>query len=316
MADYDPQGRPSLIGALTCKMIACVVRAAGGDILAVAKKYGQPGRRAWHPPRNWHFEKIDLQDGARAHYLVPPGCTRTDAAILHLHGGGYTIGFLPAFQRRSAKLARLGGLVPVLSLDYRVAPEHRYPAALEDVCKAVDWLAAKKGIQPASVIAIGESAGAGLALALALWQRDHGRGRLRALVLMSPWADLTGRSQSFTSRYTLDPMFGGKRPPLKSSLSAPGQVYAGGHDLRDPYLSPVFGEYTGLPPMLIHVGEYEMLYDDAVTVHGNATAAGVPAEIKVWAGMFHAFQIADAMVPEARRAWREIGAFMRRHLER
>lgn len=261
------------------------------------------------------MEAVQLPDGGKAYWLAPPDAVRQDVAILQVHGGGYVLGFSGFFQRLAPRLARRGGSVPVLALDYRLAPEHPYPAALDDASQAVDWLAASKGISPAAVIAIGESAGAGLALALAMRLRDEGRGTLRALVLMSPWADLTGRSESFTSRYKLDPMFGGKEPPPAGfPLKPPGRSYGGGHDLTDPYLSPALGRYEGLPPMLIHVGEREMLFDDAVAVHRQAVAAGIPAQIKVWAGMFHAFQIADPFLPEARRAWREIGIFLRRHL--
>ena len=152
-------------------------------------------------------------------------------------------------------------------------------------------------------VAIGESAGAGLTLALSIRLRDEGLGSLRAMVLMSPWTDLTCHGDSYSSRYFMDPLFGRILPPPEYAMrTARGQVYAGDHDLTDPYLSPIFGDFAGLPPMLIHVGEYEMLYDDAVTVYEKATTAGVAAEIKIWPGMFHAFQLADALIPEARTA--------------
>jgi len=245
--------------------------------------------------------------------MVPKDCTHPDRAILYLHGGGYTLGYFPIFQERTDKLAVLGGSVPVFSLDYRVAPEHPYPAALEDARHSVEWLQREKGTPPGSIIAIGESAGAGLSLALSMWMRDNRAGTLRALVLMSPWADLTCSGDSYAGRYHMDPMFGRKMPPPAEGMRTyVSQAYASEQNLENPYVSPVFGDFTGLPPMLVHVGEYEMLYDDAVTVYKKASAAGTPVELKVWRGMFHAFQLADFFIPEARTAWREIGEYMRR----
>lgn len=314
-APYQPKGRPSMRGVLLREWIALGVKITGGDIIAFGKKYGDRAPSNWQPPSGWEFEKISLPGGAFAQYLVPENCTRRDTAILQLHGGGYTIGFLPVFQRRSDKLCTLGGNVPVFSLDYRVAPEHPYPAALDDAVEAIEWLRREKGVAPESLAAIGESAGAGLILALSMRMRDEGIGALRAMVLMSPWADLTCRGDSYARRYHMDPMFGRKMPPPTDAMrTSVSQVYSGDYDLTDPYISPAFGNFSDLPPMLIHVGEYEMLYDDAVTCYKKATAAGVKAELKVWPGMFHAFQLADAMIPEARAAWREIGEFMRRFL--
>lgn len=303
---------PSLRGRLLRELIAVGVKAGGGDIIALGKKNAPS--YVWRPPRGWQREQIILPSGGGAQYLVPKDCSRRDVAVLQLHGGAYTIGFLPIFQKRAAKLARLGGNIPVLSVDYRVAPEYTYPAPLEDAVDALEWLRLKQGIPPESVIAVGESAGAGLSLALAMKLRDSNMGSLRALVLMSPWADLTCRGESYAGRYFMDPMFGRKRPlPPDYMRTAVGELYAGKTSLKDPCISPVFGDFNRLPPMLIHVGEYEMLYDDAAAVYAKACAAGVKAELKVWPGMFHAFQLADALIPEARTAWREIGIFMRNH---
>lgn len=313
---FQPQGRPSLRGVCFREMIAVGIKVIGGDIITYGKKHENLSRTKWNPPRGWLFEKTILPGGAHAQYLVPPDCSRSDAAILQLHGGAYTFGFLPIFQRRSNLLAKLGGSVPVLSLDYRIAPQHPYPAALDDTIEAVEWLRKEKGIPPESVLAIGESAGAGLALAASMRMRDQSIGSFRALVLMSPWVDLTSQGDSYAGRYFMDPLFGRKMPPPSDEGRTKfGQIYAGSHDLKDPYISPVFGSFERLPPMLIHVGEYEMLYDDALTVYKKSSAAGVKAELKVWPGMFHAFQLADRYIPEARTAWREIGVFMRIHLK-
>lgn len=315
MNPLEPKGRPSLRGVLLREMIAAGVKATGDNIIAAGRKYGHLAFKNWHPPRGYQLDNIGLPGQANADYLMPDNCSRKDIVILQLHGGGYTMGYLPLFKRRSIKLSREGGNVPVLSVDYRIAPEHQYPAALDDAFQAVEWLKNVKGIPPENVLAIGESAGAGLALALAMRLRDQGLGSLRALVMMSPWTDLTCEGPSYADRYHLDPMFGRKLPlPTDNMRSLLGTTYAGSHDLKDPYVSPSFGVFAGLPPMLIHVGEYEMLYDDAATIYKKAVAAGVKAQIKVWPGMFHAFQLADALIPEARAAWRDIGRFMRHQL--
>ena len=313
MGEYKRLSRPSLRGAFLRELIAVGVRLTGGDIISFAKRYIKVSKRNWRLPDGWSAEKINLPGGAHANYIVPKGCARHDIAILHMHGGGYTLGFLPIFKRFALKLATLGGNVPVLALDYRVAPEHPYPAALEDAQNAIVWLGQSKGVLPEGVIAVGESCGAGMALALAMRLRDSGMGGLRALVLMSPWTDLTCSGGSYVERYHLDPWFGRKLPvPDDEYRTAVGRVYGGNNDLTNPYLSPAFGNYQSLPPMLIHVGEYEMLYDDSAAACKNAKAAGIDAQMHVWPGMFHVFQLADGLIPEARDAWREIGVFMRR----
>ena len=314
MAERQKKCRSSLRGTIFRELIAAGVKATGSDILTFTKKNVKIKTKSnWRLPLGWKFEKVSLPHGANAVYLVPKNCFREDIAILHLHGGGYTLGYFPLFKHFAVKLAKLGG-VPVLSLDYRIAPEHHYPAALDDAMQAIEWLK-RRGISFESILAIGESCGAGLALALAMRLRDNGKGTLKALVLMSPWADLTCGGDSYANRYHLDPMFGRKMPiPADNQRTTNGQVYAGGHDLTDPYLSPAFGDFSSLPPMLIHIGEYEMLYDDAAIVYKKAVEAGIKAELKIWPGMFHAFQLADWLIPEARKAWREVGIFIRQYL--
>ncbi len=307
----EVSGRPSIRGVLLRELIAAGVRLAGGDIITFAKRYIPVSSKNWRPPRGWTSQKVTLDGGACASYLMPKSCTRQDVAVLHLHGGGYTLGFLPVFKRFAFKLAELGGHVPVLSLDYRVAPEHPYPAALEDALEAVKWLGKHKGIAPENIIVAGESCGAGMALALAMRLRDENMGSLKALVLMSPWSDLTCSGDSYASRYAMDPFFGRRLPlPDDEYRTAIGKIYGGSNDLTQPYLSPAFGDFSGMPPMLIHVGENEMLFDDSLTVYDKANASGVHAELHVWPGMFHVFQLADGLIPEAHAAWKEIGAYI------
>lgn len=315
MKQNAPQVNPSWQGVFVRELIGFAIKVAGKDIIAIGRKLGRRPHAPWRPPGDLTVESVTLPTSAHADFVAPRNGATRPYAILQLHGGAYTIGYLPVFRRRSIQLARLGGQVPVLSLDYRILPDHPYPAALDDAMSAIEWLRQEKGIQPESVIVVGESAGGNLGLALAMRLRDEGCGLLHAMILMSPWTDLACRGRSYLERYPLDPLFGRKKPmPDESHRSDRGRQYANGHDLTEPYLSPVYGEFTGLPPMLIQVGEYEMLYDDAAIVAEKARAAGLAVEFKVWPGMFHAFQMADVLIPEARAAMNEIGIFLRKHL--
>jgi epsilon-lactone hydrolase len=312
----------SFLGRIVSKILALFIKLAGGNIIAVAKKRADrrhnQWNHIWNPPKGFRLEQIKLPNDVFAEYLVPgrdDGSSQPGCAVLYLHGGGYIIPYQGAFRRILVKLARLSGM-PVLAVDYRVAPENVYPAALDDAAAAVEWLRSVKGFPASSLIVSGESAGGGLALALAMRLRDEGKGSLRGLVLLSPWTNLTCGAGSYTSRFDQDPIFGHKRVrPVDGNVSAAGSTYAGGYDLKDPYISPAFGDFTALPPMLVHVGECEMLYDDAVAVYDKAKAAGLEIQFKSWPGMFHVFQMADGLVPEAAASWREIGLFVRKLIQ-
>lgn len=193
----------------------------------------------------------------------------------------------------------------MLTVDYRVAPEHPYPAALEDVIHAYQWLVKEKHYRPGQVVVAGDSAGGGLALALCLYLRDHGMPQPAGLVLMSPWADLTCSGDSYEFNFENDPLFGNSRESMLYNSS-----YISGADPRDPYMSPVFGDFRGLPPMLLQAGGHEMLLSDTLEVAQNARRAGVKRRVSVYEGMFHVFQMSMDLVPESREAWDEVARFM------
>lgn len=302
-------------GTIVRKSIAALVRVSGGDAIAAGRKYAPAARASWKPPKKFFLQRIFLATGACAEYLVPPGAEQRGTCILQLHGGGFIIPYTRQHQKQSVRLATIAGPLPVMSLDYRVAPEHRFPAALEDAVAAIEWLNREKGMPPESIIVFGESAGGGLALSLAMWLRDHKIGRLKAITLISPWTDLTGKSRSHKERLALDPFFGQKkdrRQEQRQSSIPAGSIYAGENELVDPYISPAFGDMTDMPPLLIHAGEHEILFDDAAIIHEKAVAAGIDSHFHEWTGMFHCFQMAHPFVPEARTAWQEIGGFIRK----
>lgn len=204
-------------------------------------------------------------------------------AILYCHGGGYTSGNLGYSQVLAAKLAFATGY-DVLSFEYRLAPEHPYPAAVEDAEAAWDRLMLG-GLTAGDVVIAGDSAGGNLALVLALRLRDAGKALPRALVLMSPWTDMTMGGDSYRERAEIDPVL------TVEYIEAVRSAYARGRDLRTPYLSPLFAELEGLPPTLVQVGENEILYSDSEALGAKLLRAGVTCRFEVSPEMWHVFQM-------------------------
>jgi len=241
-------------------------------------------------------------EGVRGEWLTPKRAAE-DRVLLYLHGGAWVMGSPRTHRALVADLARRAG-VRALSLDYRLAPEHPYPAALDDAVAGYEWLLAG-GIEPGRIVVAGDSAGGNLALALLLRLRDARTPLPAGAVLLSPVTDLGLGGASHVTRKALDPFFA--RTDLRPFIAS----YVGARDLRDPYLSPLGADLGGLPPLLIHVGDHEVLLDDAVRLGERAREAGVEELTVVWPGMMHVFQIQSLFLPEARRANREIAAFIR-----
>jgi monoterpene epsilon-lactone hydrolase len=228
-----------------------------------------------------------------------------DRVILHLHGGAYAMGSPRTHRGLAATLARTARAA-VLLPEYRLAPEHVFPAALDDAVTAYRWLVEKHGTDPARIAVTGDSAGGGLAVSLLVRLRDEGLPLPACYVGMSPWTDLAGTGGSMTELDGVDPW-------LSAALVVPAaRAYAGETALDDPLVSPVYADLTGLPPMLVHVGADEILRDDAVRLVERARAAGVDASVGVYEGLWHVFHAFPGF-PESRDALREIGAFVRRH---
>ncbi len=224
--------------------------------------------------------------------------------ILQLHGGGYVAPLRNAYRMFAGLYVEVSHGMSVLTIDYRVAPENPYPAALMDAFAAFMYLQ-EQGYDPAQILLAGDSAGGGLALALCHYLKDQGMKLPGGIVAMSPWTDLTASGDSYTTNYERDPLFGNTKDSLIYNNS-----YAGDYDKTLPYLSPLFGDFTGFPPMLVQAGSYEMLLSDSVDMVAKARAAGVKVHLSVYDGMFHIFQMAAKMLPESKRAWVEIGKFI------
>ena len=204
--------------------------------------------------------------------------------LLQLHGGGYIGGMRNAYRSFAGLYSELGRGMSVLTVDYRVAPEHPYPAAAEDAMKAWNYLMLL-GYGARDVIITGDSAGGNLALSLVLKLKEQERLFPRGIVLMSPWTDLTGEGKTFQTKAELDPVLD------KEYIDRMTRAYAPDRDLTDPYISPLFGNFHGFPPVYIQVGENEILLDDSLRLYKNLIKAGVAAHIDRFPGMWHVFQM-------------------------
>ena len=268
------------------------------------------GMGARKEPAGKGVQCIRLQiDAIPCEWVVTPGAD-PDVRLLYLHGGGYVSGsggnYLPLAADLSAA-AQCAVLLP----DYRLAPEHPFPAGLEDCIRAHEWMTASgpRGQAPARATFIaGDSAGGGLTLATLLALRDRRRPLPKAGIPMSAFTDLTLASESIKSQAETELFM---HPDCLPEFV---KRYAPGGDVRNPLVSPVFGNYTGIPPLLIQVGEYEVIRDDSVRVAARARADGVDVTLEVWPGQVHVFQVRE--LPESREAIAHIAAFMRSRLGR
>lgn len=293
----------SLRGRLVRDMIRNTMDSAMGHRIQTGELRKNPVEPAWVCPQGYDYELVELENFSME-YLRPVQVS-TGRVVLQLHGGGY-IGPMKNIYRDFAvcySKQSMGG--DVLTIDYRVAPEYPYPAALEDALEAYRWLLEEKKYAPQKIVVAGDSAGGGLALALALYLRDHGMAMPAGLALMSPWTDLTCSGESHETNFHRDPQFGNTTDNLLHD-----SAYIGDADPRDPYLSPVFGEFWGMPPVLMQVGSEEVLLSDTLRVADKLRMAKGKLRVSVYDGMFHVFQMALRLIPESREAWEEVGAFL------
>lgn len=283
----DPDGDPAALRAYGLALRAELE--AAGERLPVPRSARITAVRA-AVPAEWVVDE-----------RAEPGSGRV---VLHLHGGAYTMGSPRTHRGLAAALSRVSR-APVLVPDYRLAPEHVFPAALDDAEAVYRWLLEHHGADPAGIVVSGDSAGGGLGLALLVRLRDAGLPLPAGYVGISPWTDLAGTGGSVQELAAIDPW-------LTAGLLRPAAaVYAGDTPLDDPLVSPLYADLAGLPPLLVHVGGHEILRDDARRLVARARAAGVAASVGKFPGLWHVFHVFPG-VPEARDALREIGGFIRR----
>jgi monoterpene epsilon-lactone hydrolase len=242
-------------------------------------------------------------------WLLAPGAD-PEMRLLYLHGGGFVSGSGGFYLAQAAHISAAAKCA-VLLPDYRLAPEHPFPAGLEDCIRAHEWMIANGPTGPApskATFIAGDSAGGSLTLATLLVLRDRKLPLPAGGIALSPTADLTLASESLQT--VGDPIISAKTMPVFR------EHYLGKTDPRNPLASPVFGDYRGLPPLLIQVGEHEMLRDDSIRVTKKARSDGIPVKLEVWPGMFHVFQSHEPLLPEAKEAIDHIADFMRSSLPR
>ena len=257
------------------------------------------------PRKNVQVLTVDVGT-VSSEWLIPEGAAK-DSAILYIHGGAWFMGSANTHRAFVSRLTYASG-VRALLINYRLAPEFPFPAGLEDCLLAYEWLL-QGGISPNKILVAGDSAGGNLTLALLIALRDKGKTLPAAAIALSPATDLAFTGKSLQTRLHLDPLFSSGGP---TNIV---QDYITSHDPHEPLISPLYGDLHRLPPLLIHVGDHEILLDDAVRFGERAMAAGVDATTVVWPEMFHVFQLFTPFLPEARRAVEQIAAFIRSRLE-
>ena len=235
-------------------------------------------------------------------WITAPNASE-DAVLLFLHGGGYVIGSPDSHRHLVANLSEETGVQGLL-VDYRLAPEDPFPAAVEDAISVYAALLTH-GFEAEEIVVAGDSAGGGLVIAMMLAIRDANLPLPAAGICLSPWNDLTGTAKSLETNASVDPTV------TKESLDFFAGEYLGEEDAQNPYASPLFGDFTGLPPLLIQVGSVEVLLDDAVMLAERAKEAGVSVTLEVWDEMIHVWHRYYPVLQEAREANARIGEYVR-----
>lgn len=241
-----------------------------------------------------------------AEWLTPKD-RMDDKLLLYLHGGGYVVGGCNMHRQMVSHIARAGRIRALLP-EYRLSPEHKFPAAIEDAIGTYRLLL-ERGTKAGDIVLAGDSAGGGLVVATLLKLRDEGDPLPAAAVLLSPFLDVTGSGETMHTRALQDPWFRAEDVNVIANYYCQPQLH------RDPLASPVFADVAGLPPLYIQVGDDEILLSDSERIAKMITAAGGKVELEVWSNMWHVFQIFIGQMPEARRAVAKIGNFIQRRLE-
>lgn len=303
---------PSLQARLFSPIVRLLVKRMdwGPDEYALTRRarriFGALEISRWLAARSVKLTKVDESDVC-GEWLEPKKDIEGDGIILYIHGGGF-ISCSPATHRPiMAAIANITEL-PVFAVDYRLAPEFRFPAGLDDVVAAYRRL--RKKHPHARIAAVGDSAGGGLTLSLCLRLREMGEHMPAALVCFSPWTDLTGGGESVQRNGDRDQMF------YPKTVHDFARAYISREaDLTDPLASPVFADFYDFPPALFHVGSPEILIDDSVRVHQKILAAGGLGVLEIFDGVFHGWQMGTGLIPEADDSLRKAAAFIRDHLK-
>ncbi|MEZ7890619.1 MAG: alpha/beta hydrolase [Candidatus Wallbacteria bacterium] len=242
--------------------------------------------------------------GINSEWIIPDGADN-DKTIFYVHGGGYVSGSCSDHRGFISKFADFCK-IPTFIYEYRLAPENPFPAAIDDSVKAYEWLLSG-GKKPENILVAGESAGGGLALALLLALRERKIAFPKAVVAISPWTDLSCSGESYKTKNKIS-------GSLYNSWNVFSKYYAGDTDVKNPLVSPLYGDLHGLPPIFINSGEADELFDDGKSFYLKAKAAGVDVYFREGAGMLHCYPLLSPFFPEATEAMNEIRDFIRNHM--
>jgi monoterpene epsilon-lactone hydrolase len=299
----------SLRGRLVCSLVGCIVRRKfrrAGESIAELRRLDEFAIRNQRTPAGTEIDSVEA-GGVPAEWVRAPGA-RPERAILYLHGGALVMGSPATHRELAARVSAVTGAA-VLVPDYRLAPEHPFPAAVQDAIAVYRWLL-NSGFRARRIAIGGDSAGGGLALQSLLSLQKEGIPRPAVAFLLSPvtdWVRLDG--ESYVTRAAVDPL----NDPRMCRFTA--SCYVGDNDPETPLLSPIGMDLSDLPPLCIHVGEREIVLSDSERLAERARDYGVEVELRIWGGMWHVFQTAAGFVPEARRSLKEIGRFCNQRLE-
>ncbi len=257
-------------------------------------------------PKGFTLEPFNIGD-LPAEWMLPPGAEKK-RAILYFHGGGLVVGSIHAHRGIVAKFVKGSG-VEALLFDYGLAPEHPYPEGLNDSVAAYRYLL-DSGIDPSRIIFMGDSGGGNLVFATMLAAKEKNLPMPGGAVALSPWTDLTNSGDSWTTNAEADTLC------WKEAQTVFGKYYAGDNDMKDPLISPLFGDLSGFPPLLIFAGGDETMRDDSTRLAARAEAAGVNVTLHVGEGLFHCYPACAPLFPEATKAMEEICTFIKEHTDR
>ena len=274
------------------------------DIAASRRRMETMKHLVPNPPKGTRAVRVTA-GGVPAVRVTTPQ-SRDGHHLLYLHGGAYAYGAPTHYRDFIWRIADATG-TSVLCIDYRLAPEHPFPAAVDDAASAYRWMLAE-GAEPRRMAIMGDSAGGGLVFGALLKLRDDGAPMPAAAVALSPWTDLALTAESLRLNADSDPMLNADQAQVFTAW------YLGGADPKNPYASPLYGDMAGLPPSLIQVGSDEILRDDAVRMADRLRSAGCEAELEIWPRMPHVWPLYARVLPEGRRAVERIGGFVRARL--
>ena len=266
--------------------------------------------KAFEAPDGWKYETFDL-NGMKIERLKNPKSESSKRVVLQLHGGGYIGGLTDLYREFGVKQAVVTGAREVYMINYRLAPQNTFPAALDDAVAAYKYVLKKHGAK--NIIVIGDSAGGNLALALSVYLKENNIQQPALMVLNSPWTTLETDLPSRTGNADRDVTLGNTNTRMYGEVCNPS--YGGNLPLNDYRLSPLHADLTGFPPILIQTGGYETLLDDSVKFMGKAVADGVDVTLSVYAGMPHDFALVMPELQESIDMFKEIGSFVNRHMK-